>query len=41
MSDQVIRQRVNELMRQHMQAGKGTNQPMMPTSSASPEPTSH
>jgi hypothetical protein len=40
MSDPVIRQRMNELMRQHMQPGNGTNPPMMPKSSASPEPTS-
>jgi len=41
MSDPVIHQRMNALMRQHMQSGNGTNRPMMPTSSASPEPTSH
>jgi hypothetical protein len=41
MSDPVIHQRMNELMRQHMQPGNGTNRPMMPMSSASPEPTSH
>jgi hypothetical protein len=40
MSDPVIHQRMNELMRRNMQPGNGMNHSMMPTSPASPEPIS-